>query len=387
MAELRTPRRAVSALFFLNGGLYGIWASRIPAIADKHALGPGTLGLLLLLLAAGAIVAFPLAGRASDALGAGRVSLGLGAVYTLTLFALGLAPSIWLLAVALLLCGALFGGLDVSMNSWAGEVERHVGRPIMSSFHAMFSLGAGIGAGSGYLAVQAGLGPAAHFLLVGGAMAVGCLWTGNIGWTSPRRAATTGSPVFALPRGALLAVGLMTFCSAMGEGAMADWSAIFLVVSTGVGEARAALGFAAFSVAMVAVRLMGDRIILHFGAVRAAQLAGLAACFGTALAVVFSGSFWMVLLGFAILGIGYALIFPLAFSRAANDPDIAPGAAIASVATLGYGGILLGPPVIGFVAELASLRVAFGLLALMPLLIVALARTLRTAPVEVSATG
>lgn len=378
---IKTPWRAVSAMFLLNGGLYGIWAARIPAVAEKHDLGPAELGLLLLLLAGGAIVAFPLAGRAADRFGAAAVCRWAAIVYTIWLFAIGLAPTVPLLALALFLCGTTFGGLDVAMNSWAGEVERHMGRPVMASFHGMFSLGAGVGAGTGYLAVQAGMGIETHFILAGGLLSAVMIWMSEIGWTSPKRGKEPGAPVFAIPRGALFFVGLMAFCSAMGEGALADWSAIYLVMATGVDEARAALGFTVFSVAMVIVRLVADQVILRLGAVQSARIAGMVAALGAVIAVGFAGSYAMVLLGFAVMGIGYAFVFPLAFSRAANDPNMSPGAAIASVATLGYGGILLGPPVIGFVAEISSLPVAFLILAVMALAITGFARALRAEPV------
>ncbi|MSU90132.1 MFS transporter [Rhodobacteraceae bacterium 2CG4] len=362
-------------MFALNGALFGIWASRIPAVAERHALGPGALGLLLLMMAAGAICAFPLAGRGADRLGAYRLTWGLAVVYTATLALLALAPGPRTLGAALFLFGAAHGAMDVAMNAWAGEVERRLRRPCMSFFHAMFSLGAGLGAGSGFLAARAGLGIAPHFLLAGALLAAAALALARIEWRAEPRRAAPGR-VFALPKGPLAAVGFVAFCAALGEGAMADWSAIFIVLTTGATEAAAALGYAAFSVAMVAMRLAGDRVIARAGAVRAARGAGLLAATGVALAVLLPG-YGAALAGFALMGLGYAVVMPLAFSRAANDPQVPPGTAIASVATLGYGGILLGPPVIGFAAEATSLPVAFGLLLVLALAIAALAPAMR----------
>ncbi|MHA3977165.1 MFS transporter [Halovulum sp. GXIMD14794] len=374
MRRLRTPRLAVSAMFALNGALFGIWASRIPAVAERHALGPGALGVLLLLMAAGAICAFPLAGRGADRLGAYRLTFGLAIAYTGTLALLALAPTPLLLGVALFLFGAAHGAMDVSMNAWAGEVERHLRRPVMSFFHAMWSLGAGLGAGSGYLAARAGLGVSPHFLLAGALVAAIALTLARIEWDSPRRAPQ--GKVFALPKGALAAVGFVAFCAAMGEGAMADWSAIFIVLTTGASEAAAALGYAAFSAAMVTMRLAGDRAVARLGTVRAARLAGLVAAAGITLALAVPG-YGAALTGFALMGLGYAVVMPLAFSRAANDAEVPPGTAIASVATLGYGGILIGPPAIGFLAEATSLPTAFGLLLVLALSIAALAGVMR----------
>ncbi|MGR3677975.1 MAG: MFS transporter [Paracoccaceae bacterium] len=368
-------------MFILNGGLYGVWASRIPAIAERHALGAGQLGVLLLVLAAGAVVAFPFAGRAADRFGAALVTRGLAVVLAFALIAVGAAPTISVLAVALFAFGAALGGMDVAMNSWAAEVERHMGRPVMSSFHAMFSLGAGLGAGSGFLAGSVALTVPLHFTFAALSATVLMLWVAQISWESQRvekpTHAARKAPMFAIPKGPLIAVGLVTFCAALGEGALADWGAIYLVVLTEADEARAALGFAAFSLAMVAMRLLGDRITQWCGPVLAIRFAGSVAVAGSALVVIWP-DYSIVLIGFALMGVGYALVFPLAFSRAANDPNLSAGEGIASVATLGYGGVLLGPPVIGFLAEISSLRMAFVTLVVLSFCLVGMAGAVRT---------
>ena len=181
---------------------------------------------------------------------------------------------------------------------------------------------------------------------------------------------------FALPKGSLVLVGLLAFCASVGEGAVADWSAVFLVTVTEATEAQAALGYAAFSVAMVLMRLAGDRAVRRFGPVPMARLSGLLAAVGIAM-VILGPQLRAVLAGFAILGLGYAVVAPLTFSRAAADPDTPPGRAIASVATLNYGGMMIGPPVIGFVAEGTSLRGAFVLLLALSILMILFATSLR----------
>lgn len=376
MQTLRTPWRAVSAMFILNGALFGIWASRIPAVAEIHDLSPGRLGALLLLLAGGAIVAFPLAGRLADQLGAYRVTWGISYAYVAALILIGIAPNYWSLAVSLFLFGATHGAMDVTMNTWASEVERRLERPMMSSFHAMFSLGAGLGAGTGVLAASYALGLIAHFVTVLPVITLLTLYMAKIGWVSDTSQSTDAAPVFIFPKGPLLAVGFVAFCSSLGEGAMADWSAIFLVLTAEATEAQAALGYSVFSVAMVVMRLLGDRATHLFGPQRTAQTAGVIATTGVLCAVLMGTYFW-ALFGFALMGVGYAVIMPLAFARAANDPILAPGTAIASVSTLGYGGLLLGPPVIGFLSELTSLRVAFFLLAILAGLMVLCSGALR----------
>lgn len=374
MPDFRSPRLAVSAVFFLNGGLLGVWASRIPAFADRLALEPGTLGLVLLCLAGGAIIAFPLAGHMSDKHGASAVSRALAAIYAVTLCLLPLSANAWMLGLLLLFYGAALGALDVTMNAWAAEVEKRHGKPIMSAFHAIFSLGAGLGAGSGYLAIALGWSVAVHFLLMGIGLGIACSWLARVAWDSTRTAQNGKAPVFAIPRGALAIVGLVTFCSALGEGAVADWSGVYLDRVKGAGEAQAALGFAVFSAAMVAMRLIGDRVVDRLGPVPTARASGLVGLCGVLLAIF--GGTGATLAGFALLGIGMAVIFPLAFSRAAADPEVSAGRAIASVATLGYGGGLVGPPAIGFVAEMTSLPFAFGLLAVAAAIIILLAGSL-----------
>lgn len=374
--------RAVVAGFTLNGFLFGVWASRIPSFKAEFGLSQATLGFLLLGLAGGAITSFPLAGGLSERLGAARMTVLCAILYCPALVALALAPGVLLLGAALFVFGALHGSMDVAMNGWAAKVETRLARSTMSIFHAMFSLGAGLGAGSGYLAVRLGLSPSVHFLamaVVGGAAALLLMWPERD--STPPRPNTSSTPqkLFMLPHGTLLLVGLVALSISMGEGAMADWSAVFLERVVGVDEAQAALGYAAFSATMVLTRLSGGLLVQWLGPVMVTRLSGLTAFLGLAI-VITAHSLSVALIGFALVGIGYAVIMPLVFSRAANDPDLPPGPAIASVATVGYGGMLLGPPVVGFVAQLAGLPVSFGMLAVLALCAVGLAPVLRLGP-------
>ena len=376
MTNLRTPRAAVTALFLLAGGVFGVWASRIPAIAERHDLEPGPLGALLLLIAGGGILSFPLAGLASDRIGAKRVARVMAWGFALMLVVVGFAPNVTLLAIALLAFGMSGGSMDVAMNAWGAEVEKRGRRPMMSSFHAMFSLGAGAGAATGYFAANWGIGPLEHFALTALPFAALGAWWSAIDWTSDPASEERPGKLLAIPRGGLLAVGLLCFCATLGEGAMTDWSAVYLIRIAEADEAWAALGFTAFSAAMVAARLAGDRIVAHFGAERTARVASIIAVAGLLLTIGI-GSYWASMTGFVLMGLGYAILFPLAISRASNEPSMSAGSAIAAVATLGYGGLLLGPPVIGFVAHVTSIRVAFGILLGLAILSVFLARSLK----------
>lgn len=378
MMTFRVAWRAVAAMFVLNGAFYGMWAARIPAVSDALALSHERLGLALLFTAGGAVCSFPVAGRLVDRDGAYRVTLVMAGLHTLSLFLLGMAGSYVTLCLALLVFGACHGAMDVAMNAWGAEVERQYDKAAMPSFHAMWSLGAGLGALSGLAAIQANMGVPLHFLIAGTAVAAASLWLARIGWAS-RRSGLASGRVFAFPSGILVLVGLMAFCGSMGEGAVADWSAIYLRDATGSGEGFATLGYAVFSVAMVAVRFLGGWLVGALGPVLTARMGGATAAVG-ALTVVLLQAPILVLTGFALLGVGYAVVMPLAFSRAANEPGISQGQAIASVATLGYGGLLLGPPLIGFLAELVTLRLALAVLVPLAILIVFLAGALRARP-------
>ncbi|MEP2640716.1 MFS transporter [Roseobacter sp.] len=370
--------RAVVAAFALNGLLFGAWAARVPAFKDRFDLAPGPLGLLLLALAGGAIVSFPIAGVLSERLRPHRLTLLCAWAYLPALVVLGVAPTPLALGAALFLFGAAHGAMDVAMNGWGARVETRVGRSTMSIFHAMFSVGAGLGAASGVAAAYIGLDPSAHFAVlavVGGACGVSPMLAAKPPHFTPTiRGAST--PRAALPSGPLFLMGLIAFSVSMGEGAMADWSAVFMQVTTHASQAQSALGYAVFSATMVCVRLSGGVLIERFGPVTTVRASAATAFVGLILAIT-GQQVAIVLVGFALTGAGYAIVTPLVFARAACDPDIAPGPAIASVATLGYGGMLLGPPVIGFIAHLSNMRLSFLVLAGLAVLAALLATKLK----------
>lgn len=371
--------RAVVAAFALNGLLFGAWASRVPAFKEGFELNTGTLGVLLLALAGGAILSFPLAGSLSERWGADRLTIRCAWAYGPALVMLALAPNSVSLGVALFMFGAIHGAMDVAMNGWGAEVEKRMGRSTMSVFHAMFSLGAGVGAASGYTAAKLDFTPLVQFSTVaflGCFIALFAMIPVQEKSQKIDERTGKGNPLIALPSRSLLLVGLIAFSVAMGEGAMADWSAVFLRVVSNATEAQAALGFAVFSAAMVLTRLSGSYIVERLGAIATTRLSGAVAFVGLAISVA-TDIFAVALAGFALVGIGYAVVMPLVFSRAASDPIMRPGPAIASVATLGYGGMLLGPPIVGFIAHVTSLKVSFGVLALLAVLALVLAPSLK----------
>ncbi len=370
--------RAVVAAFVLNGLLFGAWASRIPAFKESFELEPSILGALLLALAGGAIVSFPMAGGLSERWGASRLTIWCSWGYAPALALLAVAPTPVTLGLALFVFGAFHGAMDVAMNGWGAKVEGQLGRSTMSIFHAMFSLGAGIGAASGFAAAKLDIGPLWHFAMVaalGGITSIMVMNRAELARPAPQ-STSEKAPFLALPSGPLLLVGLIAFSSSMGEGAMADWSAVFLRLATQADEASAALGYAVFSVTMVLTRLVGGVLVERLGSVTTTRVSTSIAFVGL-LSAIFGGSFEAALVGFALMGIGYAVVMPLVFSRAASDPNVPAGPAIASVATLGYGGMLLGPPIIGFIAQITGIRLSFLILAALAALAFALASRLK----------
>ena len=376
MTKIRNSRFAVSMIFAINGALFGTWASRIPAISNIHDLSPASLGLLIFLLGLSAIVAFSIFGRAADHYGAAFVTKLASSIFLpLTLIFIAYANSIWTLIAAIIFFGAIHGGIDVAMNAWAAEVERKNERPLMSSFHAMWSLGAGIGAGLGALSAFYEIGMPMHFTFSSIVIFLVTLSVVTIPFQSEKKEKDSKAPFISIPKGSLLAVAFITFFASLGEGAVADWSAIFLISVLSINDGSAALGYTVFSICMFAMRLMGDRISFKFGPSKTARYSGLVALTGSIILLTFE-SLFPLLIGFSLIGLGIAVIIPLAFSRAGNDKNISQGVAIASIATLGYGGMLLGPLIFGFIAEFTSIKTSFFILPILALFIFLLSKHL-----------
>ena len=376
MKIFKNSRFAVSLIFAINGMVFGTWASRIPAIVDFHDLSPGSLGLLIFLAGLSAVIAFSIFGRAADRYGAAFITKRATLLLIpLTLLFIAYANSIWMLVFAVIFFGAIHGGDDVAMNAWAAEVEREYTRPVMSSFHAMWSLGAGIGAGLGSLLAFYEVGFKNHFSLISIIIFVLALSAAFVPFESQKNKKEANSPFISIPKGSLLPVATITFCASLSEGAVADWSAIFLKSVASLNDGNAALGFTVFSVCMFSMRLLGDRISFILGPATAARYSGLVALTGSIILLV-SDSFLLLLLGFGLIGLGIAVIIPLAFSRAGNDETISQGTAIASIATLGYGGMLLGPLFLGLIAEITSIKTSFLILPIMAFFIFILSKHL-----------
>ena len=370
-------RAAVVAIFAANGAMFGNWAVRIPDIKASLDLSEAALGAALLVPAVGALISMPLAGAMSARFGSRAATVTTALIFFAVPSLLGIAPSLPWLVPSLLLFGLGFGGLDVAMNAQAVTVERAGSRPVMSSFHAAFSAGALIGSLTGAVAAATGAPLVLHLGTTG---LVLCAVSAPLFPAMLRedRAPGPRGPLFAWPRGRLLPLALIALVVLLAEGAVGDWSAVYLRQELEASVGTAGLAFTAFSLTMVAGRLAGDRVVAAWGRVRTVRVSALIALAG-GLAVALAPSVGVAVLGFAAMGIGLACIVPLVFVAAAGD-DPEPGPALAAVSTPGYVGFLIGPPVIGGLGELVGLGPA---LLLLPLLLAGVAALAgRTAPAD-----
>lgn len=369
-------RWAISAIFLFNGAGVGLWAAHVPVVQARAGLDTGVLGLLLLTIAAGAMAAMPLAGWLTTHWGTRRTTLTAAFVFAVMTSLLIGTAHVAALFVAAFAFGAANGALDVSMNANASEVEIARGTPTMSSFHAFFSLGGLVGAAGGGLIVEHGFGDGR------GALAFSLVTIVAVLLTAPRvlhtPASGGGAGQFALPRGPALLLGLLALLCLAVEGALVDWSALLMTERTGATPGTAALGYSAFSIAMAACRFAGDRLTLRFGSTTLMIAGGLSMLLGLLIAVA-STHHALSAIGFALVGLGAANVVPLIFAAAANIPGMAPGVGVATAATVGYTGLLLGPPVIGWIAAQTNIAVALGVLSLSGVVIAFNARVVRMA--------
>lgn len=357
-ASLSRLRSALTVFFALDGFLFAGWVVRIPAIKQQTGASAGELGLALLGVSAGAVVTMVLTGRLCRRFGSHPVTVVCGALLALAIALPAQTHSALALGLVLLVFGAAYGGINVAMNSAAVDLVAALRRPVMPSFHAAFSLGGMVGAGLGAL-VAGGLSPAAHLLGLAG---VGLLVTALAGRVllrhpAPVRPSTPhaeGHRLGGRARRLVLLFGLIALCTAYGEGAMADWGALHLEQDLAAAPGVAAVGYSLFALAMTAGRLSGTALLERLGQTRTLVAGGLTASAGMLLGAL-APTIWLALAGFAVMGLGLANIFPVAVARAGA---IAGPGGVAAASTLGYGGMLLGPPAIGLITEWASLPLA-----------------------------
>jgi MFS family permease len=354
--ELRRARISVCVVFGVCGAAFATWAARVPAAQHRLGLTPGQLAIALFALAAGAVIALAGSGALITRAGSRSCAAAGSAVLCLGLPLVSAAGDLPLFVSALFVLGMGNGLLDVSMNAHAARVERAYGRPIFAGFHAFWNIGGLAGSGIAAVAAARHVPIAVEFPVSGAALLVLALAAVRGGFLRGPDEGQGGAG-FAWPGRVLLPLGVIAFCGFIAEGTVNDWSAVYLSSSAAAPAAVASLGYFAFSVAMIVVRLAADRLVTHIGAARLTRLAAVTAVAGFALVISIPDPA-PVIAGFTVIGLGVAAIVPLAWSAAARREPGAPGRAIAGVATLGYVGFLLGPVLIGGLAGLAGLRLA-----------------------------
>ncbi|UIJ72346.1 MFS transporter [Aurantimonas sp. HBX-1] len=356
------PRFAVSIAFLINGFVLGSWAPQVPVLAARLGYSETALGLLILVFGLGALTAMPLIGMAISKGGSKRPTLATQLLLAASLPFLAFAPATVLAVPAAFFFGVTLGGMDVAMNANAIAVEKTRAKAIMSSCHGFWSLGGFAGAAAGGPLIAA-LGHEGHALFVG-AVTLALLWPVSRFGLDDRTLPVTGA---AKPAGGLagiveaarrdrtallkaLAIGIFTLFAFFPEGVAIDWSALFLRQDLGVDVAASGFAFAAFSAAMALFRFVGDPLRDRFGSVPTLVVSLFTASAGLCV-IALSGELALVLIGFAVMGMGLANVVPVAFSAAGNLPGLKPGIGISIATTLGYSGALFAPSVVGFAAE------------------------------------
>lgn len=358
---------ATRAVFLVAGLAMAAWAPLVPFAKARVGVEAGGFGVLLLCLGLGSITAMPLTGILANRFGCRAVIVAAALVIAAVMPFLALASTPLTLAIALAVFGASVGTVDVAMNVQAVMVEKDSGRSMMSGFHGLFSLGGILGAGGVSLLLGAGLPPLTATFIISVALIVLLLL--SFGGLLPYGNRDQGnSPLFVMPRGVVVVIGLLCFALFLAEGAVLDWSALFLIATHGVAETSAGLGYAMFAVAMTVGRLSGDRIVKGLGGPRVIIFGGVVAAAGFLL-TVFAPNQSLAFAGFAFIGLGASNIVPVFFTAAGRQTVMPASLAVAAITTLGYAGILLGPALIGFVAQIASLAVAMVALAFLMVMV------------------
>ncbi|MFE2043592.1 MFS transporter [Streptomyces sp. NPDC059477] len=373
---VRHARYAVAAVFLVHGSVTGSFATRVPWIQDHAGVSAGQLGLALAFPALGASLAMPLAGRISHRFGARTALRALLALWTLSLILPSLSPNMATLCLALFVYGATSGMADVSMNALGVEIENRLGRSIMSGLHGMWSVGALIGSAGGTLAAHLGTDARLHHVIAAGVLTVlgliACTWVLDLQPAENEEP----PPRFALPPKSAVLIGAVGFCAVFAEGASLDWSAIYLEDQLGSSAGLAAACTTGFTLTMAVARLAGDKVVDRYGSVRTVRSGGFLAVVG-GLLIVLGGHPAVAMTGFALMGLGIAVVVPLCFAAAGRSgPN--PSQAIAGVATITYTSGLVAPSAIGGLAQLTSLVISFALVTVLSSGLVFFARVLRS---------
>jgi len=379
-ARARRARWATSAVFFANGMVIATWVVRVPGVQSALHLSPASVGVALLGMSVGSLIAMPQTGRLAARFGTRRVTAWAGVAMMLALLLPFLAPNLWTLFAALMVLGASNGVMDVAMNAQGVAVERALARPVLSSFHAAYSLGNLAGAALGSLLLGAGLGQWPHALIITLSMGLLVVLAGARllpkSADEPASGETAPAPVADLPAQhppaassspnvLVWLLGTLCFLGMLGEGSLGDWSGLYSRDVLGVSGAALGAAYTAFTLAMVLGRSLGDGWRSRYGDRRVVEVGALTSGVGLGLGLLTLNPV-VAALGFLVFGLGIANVVPVLYGTAGHA---LAGRGIARVATIGYAGFLTGPPLIGFVSQLTSLRLGMAVIALSLLLV------------------
>ncbi|QDH79505.1 MFS transporter [Echinicola soli] len=363
MKLIRKRRIALSGLFFLAGLSFASWASRIPDFQQLFDLSEGQLGTLLLGMPLGSLIALPLAGWAVDKYGSRKVIVMGSLLYAFSLLSLGFTGSVIQLGVAVVIFGIMGNIMNISLNTQALLVEDGYNRSILASFHGLWSLAGFAGAGIGALMIKLDWAPVYHYWVVAGIMLLILVASFNLLFKEEKRAGG-GGLMLKKPDALLLRIGLVGFFGMMCEGCMFDWSGVYLKKVVVASPDLVPLGYVTFMAAMASGRFFSDALANRWSKIVMLRISGTLICLGLLIAVAYP-VFWTAVTGFLLVGFGTASVIPLSYSIAGRSKMYSPSISLALVSTISFFGFLLGPPIIGFIAELFDLQVSFAVIAMM----------------------
>ncbi len=369
------PKTAISLYFFFAGLIFSSWASRIPDVKDVFALNEAELGAVLFMLPLGALLALPVAGWVVHRLGSKRASVGSLLLYTVLLFLISKAHSVLSISIVLFLFGIIGNFANIAMNTQGLSVQQLLKKPILSGLHAMWSLGAFLAAAITGWTMSVGYSMEMHFGMIALAAAGVTLF-----FSFSLIQDVVGElrqKVFALPNRGLLLMGVICFCVAMSEGAMADWSSLYYRQVVHELNKVSTVGYTAFALCMALGRFFGDRLLQALGYSSVLKLNGILVLIGIGLALAINSPV-AVIIGFALVGLGVSSVIPIVYMLSAKSKSMAPSAAIAAVSSIGFLGFLFGPPIIGFIAQETGLRLALSIVAFLGLMIWLLSIRMKT---------
>lgn len=354
-------RIAVSLFFFCQGLAFSSWASRIPTIMDKLHLSEAQLGTILLMLPIGQLITMPISGKLVTTYGSAKVMRIAAIIYALILCSIGFANNIYQLGAILLSFGIVGNMCNIAVNTQGVAAEKMYKRSIMSSFHGAWSIAGFTGALIGLLTMNLGIDTHIHFLIIF------CLIVINTWINYPHLIPGKGDPqhrssFFTKPESSMIQLGIIGFFSMATEGAMFDWSGVYFKDIVRAPENLIIVGYASFMVTMAIGRFIGDWVISRIGRKNTLQISGILMFTGMILSVVFP-DFWVCTAAFMLVGIGVACNVPTVYSLAGQNKKIPSGVALAMVSSISYLGFLMGPPMIGYIAEIFNLQYSFGLIA------------------------